>query len=222
MPFSILDFGEVHVTSETMLRGTGETYVWVPVHGVLFCVGGKYVLYDAGCADIDEQSGFAKRTTSQKLEAQLKSNGICKDELYAAVISHLHGDHFGGAQCLKNVPVYVPAEEMKSGSYALPELDYRPLWRGDEPEILPGLRILSLPGHTKNLLGLALQEDGRKHLFVSDALYTPLHIGPPIRYSGYPWNDEEYRISAERILKMTDEGWEIVWNHWPIPGLKTN
>lgn len=222
MPFSILDFGEVHVTSETMLRGTGEAKIWVPVHGVLFSIGDTHVLYDAGCGDDDEASGFLKRTPSQHLEVQLANYGVSKDDLFAVVISHMHSDHFGGAYCLKNIPVYVPEEDMLCIGEERPDLDYRPLSRGCEPELLPGLKILSLPGHTENLLGLAFEEAGKKYLFVSDALYTPLHIGPPVRYSGYPWNDEEYRITAERIIQMTDAGWEIVWNHWPIPELKAN
>ncbi len=221
MEYHLLDFGEISVTSETMLRGTGEAMVWVPVKGVLFSDGDKHVVYDAGCGGGFAPAGMpARRDVRQTMKMQLALHGLAPEDISAVVISHLHDDHFGGMEIFDSQPVYLPGEELRDFNRSLPKLDYRPIWLGDERELLPGLRLLTLPGHTKNLLGLKMDANGQKLLFVSDAVYTPIHLGPPIRYSGYPWNDAAYEKSVERLQRMIADGYEIIWNHWPIPELQ--
>lgn len=221
MPFSVLDLGEVYVTSETMLRGTGESYIWVPVHAMLITVDGKNFLYDAGCGEGDAPSGLpTRRNPVQSIEAQLFAHGLTTHDIDAVIISHLHEDHFGGAYRFAGIPVYVPAEELAKENGKLPKLDFRPVKCMEETELAEGLKILTLPGHTENLLGLSLAEDGKQYLFASDALYTPLHIWPVTRFSGYPWNDGIYAETVDRIRNMVANGYEIVWNHWPIEELK--
>jgi len=220
MPYALLDLGEVFVTSETMLRGTGNEYLWVPVRAALITCSGKRVLFDTGCGEGDAPAGLlTRRSLRQTLNVQLAKHGIGLGEIDMVVLSHLHEDHCGGAYRFTDIPVFVPEEELKLHRQEVPQLNYISLSAGEEPELCPGLKVLSFPGHTENLLGLALEEADGKYLFASDALYTPLHMGPPVRYSGYPWSDEVYRLSAERILAMVEDGWQIVWNHWPIPEL---
>jgi N-acyl homoserine lactone hydrolase len=78
-------------------------------------------------------------------------------ERVALVINtHLHFDHCGGNRLFPGVPIHVQARELAAahtaGEYTIPEwVDFvgaTYVEHDGEAEILPGIRVLSAPGHT--------------------------------------------------------------------------
>jgi glyoxylase-like metal-dependent hydrolase (beta-lactamase superfamily II) len=50
------------------------------------------------------------------------------------------------------------------------------LIKGEEQQILPGIRAIQTPGHTPGQLALTIASEKDKLLFISDAFLHPLHI----------------------------------------------
>jgi N-acyl homoserine lactone hydrolase len=79
------------------------------------------------------------------------------DSIDIVVNTHLHFDHCGGNHLFAGKPFYVHRQELddarNQNDYTIPEwvdppgLHYVPI--GGEFELLPGLRLLSAPGHTR-------------------------------------------------------------------------
>ena len=73
-------------------------------------------------------------------------------------------------------------------------------------QLLDGIEMIPLPGHTRGLQGLLLTlENMGKILITSDACYTGVNYGPPIRLSGLTVDDKLSQDTIETIKKITEE-----------------
>ncbi|NNN19344.1 MAG: N-acyl homoserine lactonase family protein [Acidimicrobiaceae bacterium] len=128
------------------------------------------VLVDTGPAALTEETskfhtGLEVRQ-EDRIDIVLRSNGIDPNEITDVVFTHLHFDHCSHAQHLPNSRILVQKKEVQYAVAPNPEhrtgyeAGYRnvfPSWmkafdkfeiiQGDV-EVVPGCRILALPGHT--------------------------------------------------------------------------
>ena len=139
------------------------------------------VLFDTGAAAtfeelwppvVQELFAITEYENEHRLDVALQAAGYGLEDIRAIVMSHLHLDHAGGLEFFRgsDVPVYVHADELRNGFYAvatgqdfgayLPHyLDFSFNWQpldGDEIELFEGFTLHRLPGHTPALLGLRL------------------------------------------------------------------
>jgi N-acyl homoserine lactone hydrolase len=87
----------------------------------------------------------------------LDEQGFDLGSVDIVVNTHLHFDHCGGNHLFAGKPIYVQRQELEDArnenDYTIPEwvdppgMHYVPVDR--ELELLPGLRLLSTPGHTR-------------------------------------------------------------------------
>jgi N-acyl homoserine lactone hydrolase len=85
------------------------------------------------------------------------------------VATHLHFDHCGGNHLFAGRPIYVQRQELDDArnetDYTIPEwvdapgVRYEPV--DGELELLPGLRLVPAPGHTRGLQVVVLETGGR-------------------------------------------------------------
>jgi N-acyl homoserine lactone hydrolase len=84
------------------------------------------------------------------------------------VSTHLHYDHCGGNHLFAGRPIYVQRQELddaRGGDYTIPEwvdapgVRYVPV--DGELELLPGLRLLPAPGHTRGMQVVVVETGGR-------------------------------------------------------------
>jgi N-acyl homoserine lactone hydrolase len=85
------------------------------------------------------------------------------------VNTHLHGDHCGGNHLFAGKPIYVQGRELDAVRNG--EDDYIREWVGapgvryvpvdGELELLPGLRLLPTPGHTRGSQVVVVETGGR-------------------------------------------------------------
>ncbi|WP_105318144.1 MBL fold metallo-hydrolase [Thermus tenuipuniceus] len=161
----------------------------------------RTVLYDT--------LGFGER---EGLYHRLKDLGIPPERVEVVVVSHLHFDHAANVDLFPQAEIVLhklewthakriarnPLEDPACLYTLLPLLDQmriREVTEGEE-ELLPGLRLLHLPGHTPGLLGLEVEGVGT---LVSDALKSRFDLeGPPAPPC---WNPQLALETRGRILQ---------------------
>jgi N-acyl homoserine lactone hydrolase len=85
------------------------------------------------------------------------------------VNTHLHFDHCGGNHLFAGKPIYVQRQELDDArseeGYTIPEWVEAPGVRYEvvdgEHELLPGLRLVPAPGHTRGLQVVVVETGGR-------------------------------------------------------------
>lgn len=154
---------------------------------------GQSVLIDAGPSEYDElakkyHSRF-KRTAEQSLEHQLGLYGVALKDISHLILTHLHWDHAWGATKLPNAAIYVQREEMRKAitpprafvsGYDLHIKEIPPFFcqfyhqikfvDGDA-NILGGISVLSLPGHTSGSQGVLVETEKGRCVFTGDLFY---------------------------------------------------
>lgn len=84
------------------------------------------------------------------------------------VNTHLHGDHCGGNHLFAGTPIYVQREELDAARgediyirewVDAPGVQYVPV--DGEHELLPGIRLLPAPGHTRGSQIVVIETDAR-------------------------------------------------------------
>ena len=130
---------------------------------------------------------FAHPTADERtLPTALGEVGYALRDIDTVVQSHLHLDHAGGLHNFagRDVPVYVHRRELehaylsaKTGAgddaYLAADFDHDIDWRvlEGERQLLSGIELLHLPGHTPGLLGAHLQREAGDILVAGDVAF---------------------------------------------------
>jgi glyoxylase-like metal-dependent hydrolase (beta-lactamase superfamily II) len=155
-------------------------------------IGDKYDAKFADIYGIDQRPG---------LLPDLRRHGVEPDEIDVVINSHLHFDHCGwntrrdGGGEVPTFPrarYYVqrgewehavaPTERDRASyieSYFRAAEGRTTFLEGDQ-EVLPGIRVQVVPGHTTNLQAVWVESRGERACFVSDLIPTSAHLQ-------YPW-----------------------------------
>lgn len=183
--------------------------------------------------------GIDSRTPDGRtgLEAGLKEIGIAPDKVAMVIDTHLHFDHAGGNTyrdkdgkvrlTFPNARYVVQAgeyhyathtNERTGGSYfdhnfvPVKEAGRFDLVDG-ERQIVPGVTVIPVPGHTPHLQGVLIQSGGESLFFITDLVPTTAHIPLPW-IMGY---DVEPLVTLEtkrRILpRAAAESWLLAFPH---------
>lgn len=210
-------------------------------HCVLCRDGERIVLIETGYGGklTEKERELYAASPGEPLVESLAALGVAPDDVDAVVLSHLHFDHAGGctrrdeqgrlAPTFPRARHYVQMDEWNAatsgaaelkGSYPLENL--LPLAEAGllEPivgggEILPGLRSLLTPGHTRGHQSLVLESRGQTAIFLGDMCPTSAHLRSLwcMAYDVYPL---ETRRNKPHVLgQAADEGWLILWDHDP-------
>ena len=170
---------------------------------LLVQTGQHNVLIETGIGDKFEDKyadiyGVEKPTT---ILAELERLGLAPEDIDIVINTHLHFDHTGwntrrdGARVVPTFPraryciqrgewqqALRPTERDRA-SYI--EVFFRPaeaqtdFLEGDQ-EILPGIRVEVVPGHTRDLQCVRIESEGQQAYFASDLVPTRAHLS-------YPW-----------------------------------
>lgn len=163
----------------------------------------------------------------------LAQRGIDPATITDVVLTHLHFDHAGGltqrvgeqlVPTFPNATVHVQQQEYDDAhsNHSVMTATYRAenlalaaqRWRllvGDA-EILPGVRVVATPGHTRGHQSVIISGQRRKLVFAGDFLPTRHHVGPPynMAYDLLPLDNRETKqrmlawIAAEDALLVLD------------------
>jgi len=159
---------------------------------------------------------FAHVDAAQRdLETALDDVGYAVGDVDAVVQSHLHLDHAGGLYHFEgtDVPIYVHRREIEHAylsattdagdtAYIPADFDRDLNWEvvHGERQLLPGIDLLELPGHTPGLIGAHIQREGDDLLIAGDeAFLAPNYeagreMGASLVYDSRAWAESRRKL----------------------------
>lgn len=171
------------------LRALQHAYLGVPletsVNAFLINTGSKIVLVDTGTAGL-----FGP--TAGRVLANLKASGYAPEQVDEVVITHMHGDHIGGAGAFPNATLRLdkrdadfwlaPEQVAKSdGAKAIAAVvkayadtgRFKPFDGSvDGVEIVPGVKAFPAYGHTPGHSNYVAESKGQKMMFWGDLMHV--------------------------------------------------
>jgi glyoxylase-like metal-dependent hydrolase (beta-lactamase superfamily II) len=145
----------------------------------------------------------------RKLLTALADRGLEPADITKVVVSHGHWDHLQNADLFNKAQVLIHPDELRNLANP-PSTDFgTPRWAkavldgldlhevGEGDEVIPGVHVLELPGHTPGSIGLAVGTT----VMAADAVPT-LAVLRSRRASGRPYDRERADASVERVAAM--------------------
>ena len=227
------------VKAAMVKAGLPADFVSIPFTVVIVKTGGKTILCDSG-------TGGQVQPTAGKFMANMKAAGFDPAKVDAILISHFHPDHiFGLMEKETNKPIYPNTEIIVSDvEYKfwtdpsvidrLPEarkgLARRiqaafPNWKNirqvtGEPEVAPGIRFVSAPGHTPGHRAFHLSSGSSQLMVSNDTAYVPALVAANPGWHGqYDQNPAQAEESRRKLLdRVAADKIQICGYHFPFPG----
>src|SRR3954465_14007169 len=238
-PAFITNASTEDVKAAMVKAGLTPDFVSIPFTVAVVRNGGKTVLCDSG-------TGGQVQPTAGKMMANMKAAGIDPTTIDTILISHCHPDHiFGLMEKDTNKPVFPNAEIVISDvEYKfwtdpgvidrLPEarkgLARRiqavfPTWKNirqvsGEPEVAPGIRFVSAPGHTPGHRAFHLASGASELMISNDTAYVPaLVVANPGWHGQYDQDAATAEASRRKLLdRVIADKTMICGYHFPFPG----
>ena len=235
-------FGVVpKVLWERVAPPDGKNRIALALNCLLVRDGKRTIIVETGMGEKwgpKEREIYALTSNGGLLE-ELRRKGVSPESVDQVILTHLHFDHAGGATlrtdsgevvpAFPNATYYVQREEWDFATHAnertrasyVPE-NFQPLFKAGmlkflqgEEEVVPGISVLPLPGHTPGLQGVLLRGGGETALFPSDLIPTVAHL--PIPYiMGYDVLPLTTLQTKKRVLpRALREGWRLFLVHEP-------
>lgn len=196
----------------------------------------RRILIDAGPAGSIGQTG--------SLPQALGALGLQRDQIDAVIVTHMHQDHMGGLivggqSNYPNAELYIdrrdvrhwtdPAKRNGAPDYLQTSFQmavdvvrlYPKLQAIDgEREIVKGVSIVDLTGHTPGHIGVRIEDGNRSLIMVSDMIFPVVHPGATDVHFLF----EQDRAAAKAMRdsffpRAASEGVLIAATHMPFPGL---
>ena len=220
--------------------GLTTEFMPIPLTVVVLKIGDRLVMIDSG-------SGVGQwQPNAINLPGNMKAAGIDPAKIGTILISHFHPDHiFGLMEKGTNAPVYPNAELVVSATEynwwteagrveKLPEgrkaLGNRiqsafPSWKNfklieGEREVLPGVRLVSAPGHTPGHSAFLVSSGNQQLMISNDTAYVPALLAPHPEWQGAYDQDGPLAVETRRKLldRVIAEKMMVCGAHFPFPG----
>jgi len=232
------------VPSEEKLKLLGveteESPLYTPLNVFLVESAERRILIDAG-------TGTFWGESSGQLASALQANNMALESINAVLLTHLHGDHFGGlltedmqSPRFPNATVWVHEAELAfwtGHAQPVPEA-FAPMQEGVQRlvsvlgdklktfsqakhELFPGIHAMHAPGHTPGHTLFMLASEGKKLLVTGDLIPNMrLHTVHPQAHFFF---DVEPQTAATLRLqwmeKAAQKGLWLASSHAPAPGI---
>lgn len=235
-------FGVVPKTLWSRTTPSDErNFVRCGLNSLLFRHRNETVLVETGCGNkLDEkQMRFNGVDPRRDYLERLAAAGFPAEEFTLVVNSHLHYDHCGWntvrqadgsiVPAFPNAHYYVQRQEWEHAreqherdrvSYLTENYDplvasgQMQLLEGEQ-ELLPGLSVMPLPGHTRGMQAILLRSGNDVACYISDLMPTHWHLKPSwvMAFDLFPLETIE---NKHRILDQAErEHWLLVFTHDP-------
>lgn len=182
-----------------------------------FAPCGSYLVraQDAGGAERTVLYDFGHVGRRLKIAAALARRGLAPEDIDFAVLSHAHWDHSQNVDLCSSAKVIMGAAELEYLKAPHPRDHATPTWSQalldgmevvaslDGDEILPGVSIIALPGHTAGSIGLAVTTSNGVAVLSGDAVAAAQDALSGICPSVF-WDAEQADASIRRAVELAD------------------
>jgi glyoxylase-like metal-dependent hydrolase (beta-lactamase superfamily II) len=227
------------VKAAMVQAGLPADFVSIPFTVTVVKNGGKTILCDSG-------TGGQVQPTAGKMIANMKAAGIDPSKIDTILVSHFHPDHiFGLMEKETNKPVFPNAEiivsDVEYKFWTDPAVVDRLAearrglarriqavfltWKNirqvtGEPEVAPGIRFVSAPGHTPGHRAFHLSSGSSQLMISNDTAYVPaLVIANPGWHGQYDQDAVTAEASRRKMLdRVIADKVLISGYHFPFPG----
>lgn len=225
------------------LRGAGFADNQAPLRFIVMALKlrDQVVLIDSGTGGHSIYGAGVGR-----LFESMAAAGLDPKAVKTILISHLHGDHIYGlmnnetnAQVFPDADIVVPAAELKWWTRpGVESLDLGPTRKGlaqriqatvatwknvrtfeGEPELLPGVHAVQVPGHSPGMVAHLVASGGKQFLISADVVNLAPHIA-----TNPEWQlaiDQDPELAVETRKKIFDRAvtdkLTISGTHWLMP-----
>ena len=169
---------------------------------------------------------------NQLLSRQLELAGTRPEEINTVILSHMHPDHIGNIDLFTHADVYVNKKEFEVAQALVhasqDPMEHMPYVKADlevpvkryhlvdrDFEIVKGVNVIVLPGHTPGVLGMVVElETEGTIIFPGDAIGTSENFGPPVRPPATLYDSLGFYESVERVRLISKKtNGKIVFSH---------
>ena len=202
-----LEVKRLHLAS---LRGL-DGLEW-PVHGFVVTHPGGAVLVDTGCGGPEEWLDDW-RVVNRSVADALAELDMAPADIGLVINTHLHFDHCGQNAVFSHAACHVQRAELDRAKREDPELyDWfgflNARWEllDGDTEILPGLSVVTTPGHTVGHQCVVVSSADGQDLLIGDAAYTPREYTGPLDQKlppGQAADRPSWEASIGRVRSMT-------------------
>jgi glyoxylase-like metal-dependent hydrolase (beta-lactamase superfamily II) len=217
-------------------RNLPTDHIWTPYTYLFVNTGEHQVLVDMGAGSLVETTG--------KLLQNMEAAQIEPAAIDSIFITHAHPDHIGGMLDKSGNPVYAnawyfiwreewqfwfseTASEKANESFVtfarkhLEPVKDRVNFVTDESHILPGVHVLTAPGHTPGHMVVSFSSGDEQLLYIGDSVLHPLHLEQPNWLPVYDILPEKAAPSKRRIFDYAadEQAWVIGQHFPPFPSL---
>lgn len=168
---------------------------------VLLIEGEKRVLFDS--------AHVGRRTY---LQAQLAQRGLTPSDIDLQVLSHAHWDHVQNCDLFDHAPMLLHHDERRYAQAPHRNDWATPQWTGvvletmrlqeagQGYEIMPGCRVIELPGHSPGSIGLEVETEDGRCIIAGDAIHNA-SVAQAGRNPLVFWNAEQADASIRRCVQ---------------------
>jgi glyoxylase-like metal-dependent hydrolase (beta-lactamase superfamily II) len=218
----------------------GRNRILMAMNSLLIRAAGKWILLDTGAGD----KWDAKRVDIYAFEGRprlldkLAAHGVPPEKIDIVINTHLHFDHCGWNTRVVNgtaVPTFPnaryivqrgelehakePSDRDRASYFVenfmpMEESGQWSLLDGDA-EVVPGIDLIRVPGHNRDMMCARLTGGGKTVFFFADLIPTAAHVPFPwiMGYDLYPLTTLENK--KKWVPRAAREGWLVIFGHEP-------
>lgn len=240
LTISPLDLGTLTNFDKSIftLRHNQGTKIDVPCLAYVISGGTHQILVDSGPCDPEWAQRYhrpVRREPSQEIQAAFRSRGLDPTRTDLVVLTHLHWDHCFNLELFPRARFVVQRKELAyavsplpvdRGVYEVGIEDVQPPWMqvfsrlvvlDGDADLVPGVRLLALPGHTPGFQGVVVETADAPWVIAGDTVpllenWQTQEPSPKTPGSIYQ-NLYDYYASLERLKVFGDR---ILPGHDPL------
>ena len=209
----------------------------VGLNSVVVRGNGKTVLIETGIGNKLGEKMVRNFAPQAKLLDDLRAAGFEPDDIDVVINSHLHFDHCGWntvrdaagkvVATFRNAKYYAPRGEWEAGklqrerdAVSYISDNYDPLIQSGQmqllegsQELLPGISVEPYPGHTRSMMCIHIDSEGKRASYISDLIPTSHHLDVTwgMAFDLFPLETIENR--KRYYARAVPEKWLTIFTH---------
>lgn len=179
------------------LNGPGAGDVPEEIPHIMFYIDGaeKRILVDTGGGDPQSESHkkfhsatYVRKPDEEPSIALKAATGVSPEDIDIVILTHLHWDHCSNCHLFPQAQFYVQIREVIDAINPIPRFQKTyeafsigtvPPWAqqpvkwnfiDDDCEIIPGIKVIVIPGHSKGIQGVLVETAKGPHFLGSDSI----------------------------------------------------